>query len=138
MLQQLFFRLSNGHFARDADPASPDRSPSNIGPRRAQPRVLSVCFVLPPGEAYYSRSGGAISTVTRQLARSLIALGHSVDVITPDDGEEHYVEGEVHRIRYGPAVPPTELLHKAHVAETRALLAESREQQRQEADSSTR
>ena len=121
MLQQLLFKLSNGHFARVADPASFDRSPRmSIPPRgEAHPGHLHICFVLPPTEGYYSRSGGAISTVTRQLARSLIDLGHSVDVITPDDGEQHYVEGNVHRLRYGPALPPPDLIHKAHVLEAR-------------------
>lgn len=122
MLQQLFFKLSNGHFAGDGDHATSGRSPSVVdnSSRSAQSRALNICFVLPPAECYYSRSGGAISTVTRQLTRSLIERGHSVEVITPDDGEQHYPEGEVHRLRYGPAVAPSDLIHKLNVAEARA------------------
>ena len=41
-------------------------------------------------------------------------------MITPDDGEQHYPEGEVHRLRYGPAVAPSDLIHKLNVAEARA------------------
>jgi glycosyltransferase involved in cell wall biosynthesis len=80
---------------------------------------LKICFVLPPTESYYPRSGGAISTVTRHLAGSLLDLGHSVDVLTPDHGEDHYAEGAVLRLRFGPASPPPKLLHKSYVLETR-------------------
>ena len=69
-------------------------------------RALKICFVLPPMERYYPRSGGAISTVTRHLTSSLLELGHSVDVLTPDDGEQPYAEGAVLRLRFGPASPP--------------------------------
>ena len=121
MLQQLLFKLSNGHLARVADSGSFDRElwTGAAPPGEAHSRALHICFVLPPTEGYYSRSGGAISTVTRQLTRSLMDLGHSVDVLTPDDGEQHYVEGNVHRLRYGPALPPSDLVHKAHVLEAR-------------------
>ena len=82
-------------------------------------RPLNICFVLPPPERYGARSGGAISTVTRHLVRSLIGLGHAVVVLTPDDGEEPYAEGDVRRLRYGPAWPPPALLHKARVLESK-------------------
>jgi glycosyltransferase involved in cell wall biosynthesis len=60
-----------------------------------------VCFVLPPTECYSGSTGGAISTVTRQLTRSLIELGHPVDVITPDCDGTHYADGDVHVLEYG-------------------------------------
>ena len=81
--------------------------------------MLNICFVLPPPERYSARSGGAISTVTRQLVRSLIEFGHTVVVLTPDDGEEPYVEGDVRRLRFGPAWRPPALLHKGLVLESR-------------------
>ena len=60
MLQQLLFKLSNGHLARVADSASLDRDLWNGDDSHGDgdSRGLRICFVLPPTERYYSRSGG--------------------------------------------------------------------------------
>ena len=53
----------------------------------------SICFVLPPDERYSSRTGGAIATVTRELARELLHMDESVTILAPDDGEPFYPVG---------------------------------------------
>ena len=122
--------LSDPDLQGDADPGWLPASPLSLLDGKPSPdpatrgdgehRALKICFVLPPMERYYPRSGGAISTVTRHLTGSLLQLGHSVDVLTPDDGEQPYDEGAVLRLRFGPASPPPELLHKSYVLEARA------------------
>ena len=122
--------LSDPDLQGDADPGWLPASPLSLLDGKPSPdpatrgdgehRALKICFVLPPMERYYPRSGGAIATVTRHLTGSLLQLGHSVDVLTPDDGEQPYDEGAVLRLRFGPASPPPELLHKSYVLEARA------------------
>jgi glycosyltransferase involved in cell wall biosynthesis len=72
---------------------------------------MRFSFVLPPLERY-SPAGGAIATVTRQLAAELQQQGHTVSVLTPDDGADTYPEGDPVRLGYGPARPPSRLRHK--------------------------
>lgn len=117
MHQQPWFKLSH------------ERPGGRPGPDESTPRnARRICFVLPPMESYSSTDGGAICTVTRQLTRSLIELGHSVDVITPNCGGKHYTEGNVHELRYGTPIRPEEregtslgavIVHKAVVLEAR-------------------
>jgi glycosyltransferase involved in cell wall biosynthesis len=121
VLQQLRFKLSHDRPAKDAGSASLDRSTSNSDASisGASTRALNICFVLPPMESYSGQSGGAISTVTRQLTRSLIELGHSVEVITPDCDGGQYAEGNVHPLRYGTLHQPPDIIHKGLVLEAR-------------------
>jgi glycosyltransferase involved in cell wall biosynthesis len=50
----------------------------------------------------------------------LLESGHSVDVLTQDDGDQPYTEGTVVRLRFGPGLPPSPLLHKSYVLEARS------------------
>jgi glycosyltransferase involved in cell wall biosynthesis len=60
-----------------------------------------------------------VSTVTRQLTRSLLQTGHTVTVLTPDDGAPPYDDGRVVRLRFGSAARRSAAVHKALVLEGR-------------------
>src|SRR5690349_19189016 len=106
------------HGARERDPAR-NRSHGS-GPGMASPTPqgsastagtetgMHLVFVLPIGEYYSQAWTGAIATITRHVAGELTAEGHSVTVITPDDGAAPFAEGRVVRLRHGSAhpVPP--------------------------------
>lgn len=114
MLQQPWFKLSH-------DRPGNRRGLHAVGGAGGAARV---CFVLPPTECYSSSSGGAISTVTRQLTRSLIEFGHPVDVITPDCDGTHYSEGNVQVLDYGTPMGCQGPVHK-HIAH-KGLVLEAR------------
>ena len=59
---------------------------------------MRICFVMLPIEFYSPISGGAIATVTMNVAQELTEQGHNVDIITPDDGQPSYPVGNVHFI----------------------------------------
>lgn len=51
-----------------------------------------------PIEFYSPVSGGAIATVTMHVAKELVGQGHTVEIITPADGQPSYPVGNVHCI----------------------------------------
>ena len=55
---------------------------------------------LPMGEHYDPVRGGAIATVTRNLARELIAAGHQVTILTPTVSTDTYAEGDAIQTRW--------------------------------------
>jgi len=91
----------------------PPASADNI---TREPDQMHVLFVLPIGEYYSHEWTGAIATITRQLARELIAQGHQVTVFTPDDGGTLYAEGDSERLRHGSARPQNPIIRKANSA----------------------
>ena len=60
---------------------------------------MRFCFILLPIEFYSPVSGGAIATVTKNVARELEADGHEVSVIAPEDAQPVYEHGTVCLIR---------------------------------------
>ncbi len=60
---------------------------------------MHICFVNMPIEFYSPTSGGAVATVTMQLARQMLARGHRVTVLTPLDTNPTYEFGEVVGVR---------------------------------------
>jgi len=78
-----------------------------------------ICFPLPIAE-HYGPAGGAITTVTRRLAAELTHSGHRITVLTPDGGDDTYAEGEVHKLRFGPAKPMALPVRKAFAFYSRA------------------
>ena len=60
---------------------------------------MHICFVNMPIEFYSPTSGGAVATVTMQLARQLLSQGHRVTVLTPLDESAPYQVGEVVGVR---------------------------------------
>ena len=56
---------------------------------------MHICFLMPQGEYYSPVSGGAIATVTMELVRELIGMGHRATVLTPDKGDGFYDTGDV-------------------------------------------
>lgn len=98
---------SSGRLATSAGrPARPQRAPAPV----ASPGDGShVCLVLTMQERYSDTEGGAIATVTRNLARELIATGARVSVITPSTLDRPYDGGEVVQLSFGsrhtPSVP---------------------------------
>jgi glycosyltransferase involved in cell wall biosynthesis len=56
---------------------------------------MHICFLLPSFEYYSPQSGGAIANVAMNQARELLARGHRVTVLAPDDGGVRYDIGEV-------------------------------------------
>lgn len=69
-----------------------------------------VFFVLPEQERYSGSGGGAISTVTREVARELIRLGRSVAVLTPKHPDPPYGVGSVTQL--SSSGTPTSLLER--------------------------
>ncbi|PQV63696.1 Glycosyltransferase involved in cell wall bisynthesis [Abditibacterium utsteinense] len=55
---------------------------------------MHFCYILPPIEPYSPRIGGAIATCTLNQARCVLAQGHRVSVLTPQE-RELYSVGEV-------------------------------------------
>ncbi len=56
---------------------------------------MNICFLNMPIEYYSPVSGGAIATVIMQTARTLLARGHHVHVLTITNGDEIYPVGQV-------------------------------------------
>lgn len=80
---------------------------------------MHLVFVLPVGE-YYSREWtGAIATITRHLAGELEEAGHTVTVLTPDDGGTLFTEGSPERLPHGAAHRPGVARRKANAAVAR-------------------
>jgi len=59
---------------------------------------MRICFVMLPIEFYSPVSGGAIATVTMNVAKELLEQGHYVEIIAPSDGQPMYPVGRVHGI----------------------------------------
>ncbi len=66
---------------------------------------MNVCFVNMPLEYYSPVSGGAISTISSELARELIALGHHADVLTYTDDNPVHTIGRVTDLGRIPRLP---------------------------------
>ena len=81
--------------------------------------TLHVCFALPLNERYTPSTGGAIATVTRNLARELASLGHRTTILAPTDGAACYPEGEVIPLHYGPSYPAQVLRRKVNTLHAR-------------------
>jgi glycosyltransferase involved in cell wall biosynthesis len=56
---------------------------------------MNICFIMYPLEYYSPVSGGALATITYELAKPLIAAGHSVTVLSPSKGDAFYDVGTV-------------------------------------------
>ena len=56
---------------------------------------MNFCLINLPIEYYSPVSGGAVATVTMELAAELIRKGHNVSVVTPRDLNETYAVGNV-------------------------------------------
>ena len=59
---------------------------------------MNFCFIMYPLEYYSPVSGGALATITCELAKPLIAAGHAVTVLSPSKGDPFYEVGTVVRI----------------------------------------
>jgi glycosyltransferase involved in cell wall biosynthesis len=59
---------------------------------------MRFCFLMPQLEHYSPVSGGAIATVTANVAHELERGGDCVDVIAPDCGEPTYRRGKLHLV----------------------------------------
>ena len=64
-------------------------------------RRLHYCYINTPVEYYSPDWGGAISTVTMQQSKHLIARGHKVSVMTMVDEKKTYAVGEVVPVQVG-------------------------------------
>ncbi len=64
-------------------------------------RVMHFCFLMPQQEQYSPVSGGAIATVTANVAHQLQSLSHQVSVVASECCEPVYGEGRVHTVRVG-------------------------------------
>ena len=62
-------------------------------------KAICFCFVMLPIEYFSPVSGGAIATVTFQVARKLEEVGHHVFVLAPEDSQPVYSVGKVECIR---------------------------------------
>ena len=62
---------------------------------------MHFCFLMPQLEHYSPVSGGAIATVTANVAHELQSISHQVDVVAPECFEPLYAEGRVHTIGAG-------------------------------------
>jgi glycosyltransferase involved in cell wall biosynthesis len=62
---------------------------------------MHFCFLMQQLEHYSPVSGGAIATVTANVAHELQSSRHRVDIIAPECFEPLYAEGRVHTIRTG-------------------------------------
>lgn len=54
---------------------------------------MNVCFVNMPLEYYSPESGGAVATVTTELAAELEAMGHAVQIVSYTDGKRVHPAG---------------------------------------------
>lgn len=59
---------------------------------------MNFCFIMYPLEYYSPVSGGALATITYELAKPLIAAGHAVTVLSPSKGDPFYDVGTVVQI----------------------------------------
>jgi len=59
---------------------------------------MNICFIMYPLEYYSPVSGGALATIAYELAKPLIAAGHSVTVLSPSKGDVFYDVGTVVQI----------------------------------------
>lgn len=59
---------------------------------------MNFCFIMYPLEYYSPVSGGALATITFELAKPLIAAGHAVTVLSPSKGDPFYDVGTVVQI----------------------------------------
>ena len=60
---------------------------------------MRFCFLMPQLERYSPVSGGAIATVTANVARELQFMGHKVDVVATDSCDPVYEAGCLHSVR---------------------------------------
>lgn len=51
---------------------------------------MNFCFIMYPLEYYSPVSGGALATITFELAKPLIAAGHAITVLSPSKGDPFY------------------------------------------------
>src|SRR4051812_10922233 len=56
---------------------------------------MRFCFVNMPVEYYSPVSGGAVSTVTAEIAEELLSLGHAVTVVSYTDDQPVHPVGTV-------------------------------------------
>ena len=59
---------------------------------------MNFYFIMYPLEYYSPVSGGALATITSELAKPLITAGHSVTVLSPSNGDPFYEVGTVVQI----------------------------------------
>lgn len=59
---------------------------------------MHICFTMYPLEYYSPVSGGALATITYELAKPLIAAGYRVTVLSPSKGDSFYDVGTVVQI----------------------------------------
>ena len=62
-------------------------------------KEMRFCFLMPQLEHYSPVSGGAIATVTANVARELQFMGHRVDVVAADSYDPVYAAGCFHSVR---------------------------------------